>query len=75
MITIYSTKTCRWCVQVEKYLDYQKVAYEKVMVDQDPALWQELYDKLGHMTVPITTDGTKYVIGYNIGQLKELIGD
>lgn len=72
MITVYSTATCVYCRQVEMYLKKMGVKYEKVMLDNSPELRQLLYEKTGAMTVPITTDGERYVIGFNIAKIKEL---
>jgi len=73
MITIYSTKICAFCAQVEKLMQHKKVAYEKVYIDDNPELRQELFTKTHALTVPITTDGTEYVVGWNITKLMELI--
>lgn len=73
MLTIYSTKTCVWCKQVERLFNLKKVAYEKVYLDDNPKLTEELLQKTGAMTVPITTDGHTYVVGWNVGALMKLI--
>jgi len=73
MITIFSTSTCVYCSQVEKYLKMKNVECKKVLLDDDPTTRQELYEKTGAMTVPITTNGKTYVVGYNIRELNELI--
>ena len=72
-LTVYSTKTCAWCGHVEKYLTMKGVPYKKVMLDDEPELRQELLNKTGAMTVPITTDGVDYVIGWSAPKLNELI--
>mgnify|MGYP001463981132 CR=1 FL=1 len=74
MITVYSTNTCVWCNAVMKYFKSKGIDAEKVMLDDEPELRQQLLDKTGAMTVPITTDGKDYVVGYNIGKLAKLIG-
>jgi glutaredoxin 3 len=73
MLTIFSTRTCVWCKAVERYLQMKKVQYEKVMVDDDPETRQMLFEKTGYMAVPVTTNGTDYVLGNNWARINELI--
>lgn len=49
------------------------VEYEKIYVDDDVQKRKELIEKTGVMSVPITTDGTSYVVGWNPSQLIALI--
>lgn len=73
MLTVYSTKTCVWCKQVKKYLSLKGVSYEEVFLDEDLARRQELFQKTGFTSVPITTDGESFVVGWNVSQLNSLI--
>ena len=58
---------------VKKYLKSKNIEYEEVSLDDDPDIRQELFEKTGAMTVPITTNGSTYIVGYNIRELNELI--
>lgn len=51
----------------------KKVIYEKIFIDDLPEMRQKLLDITGHMTVPITTNGKDYVVGWDIGRLSALI--
>lgn len=73
MVKIFSTKTCVWCVQVERYLKMKNVEYEKVFVDDDPETRRMLFEKTGYMAVPVTTNGVDYVLGNNWAKINELI--
>lgn len=73
MTKIYTTKTCAYCPMVKKFLDMKGESYEVIDVTDDMAMRQELIDKTGAMTVPITKIGEKYVIGPNYGQLAEAL--
>lgn len=72
-ITLYSTLSCAFCAMVEKYLVMKNISYEKVLLDDNPTLRQQLFEKTGAMTVPITTDGEQYVVGYNLGALQKIL--
>lgn len=72
-LTIYATQTCVWCKAVEKLFTMKHIDYEKVYIDDKPQLSQELYEKTGQMTVPVTSNGTDYVVGYNVGKLLALV--
>lgn len=73
MITVYSTKTCAWCVQVTRYLELKKIVFQKVFIDDDVETRQTLLDKTGMTSVPVTTDGQTYVVGWNAEALSKLI--
>lgn len=69
MVTVYTTASCAFCPMVKKFLQIKKIDYSEVDVTNDMSLRDELYKKTGLMSVPITTDGEKFVVGYNPGML------
>lgn len=75
MITVYTTKTCPSCVTVKKLLDMKGIEYNTVDVSDDNKLRQELMDKTGMMSVPVTVKGNweEFVVGYSPRKLMELI--
>ena len=73
MIILYTTKTCQWCKVVKKYLAMKQVKFEVVDVTDDQEERQRLYQLTNAMTVPITTYGEKFVIGWNPEALNRLI--
>jgi len=72
MIKVYSTSTCAYCVQVKRFLKMKNKDFEEINLDNNPSLRQELIAKTGAMTVPITTNGEKYVVGFKPAELAEL---
>jgi glutaredoxin len=49
---------------VKKYLTVKNVEFQSVDVTNDPEKRQELLEKTGMMTVPVTTDGNIFVVGF-----------
>lgn len=72
MIKVYTTETCPYCVMVKKYLQAKGIEYEEIDVTNDPETRQQLLDKTGVMSVPVTTDGENFVVGFRPGQLAKL---
>ena len=73
-ITIFTTNTCAYCVQVKKWLTAKGMTYEEVNLDQNPERQAEALQLSGAMTVPVTVvtkqDDTKEVIvGFNLAKL------
>ena len=64
MLTVYTTQSCGYCPMVKKYLTVKNVEFQAVDVTNDPEKRQELLEKTGMMTVPVTTDGESYVVGF-----------
>lgn len=73
MIRLYSTTSCAWCKQVERYLQYRGVQYEKVMIDDDMETRQMLLHKTGMTAVPVTSNGDAFVVGWNVPAINSLI--
>lgn len=70
-VTVYTRTTCAYCVQVKKYLDMKRQAYQVVNLDERPEMAESVIQKSGAMTVPVVTitggDGEERVasIGWN----------
>jgi len=73
MITVYSTKTCPWCIKVKEYLEGKKIAFEVIDVAADRESAMEMVKKTGQMGVPVTKIGDKYIVGYNPEAIDEEI--
>lgn len=85
-IVIYTTKACAYCPMVAKWLANKGLSFTKVELDDKPELRQELLEKTGAMTVPITMvekyeiqHGSnqlveKFIVGWNPAKLSEVIG-
>ncbi|MBW3538142.1 glutaredoxin family protein [Candidatus Parcubacteria bacterium] len=78
-VRIYSTATCGYCKMEKAYLDEQGVAYEDIMVDQDPARAKEMIELSGQMGVPFTViskdNGTEeHILGFDQPKLNAALG-
>jgi glutaredoxin 3 len=57
-VRLYSTRWCGYCVRAKGLLESRGIDYEEVMLDDDPAFRQKLFDLTGGWTVPqILIDG------------------
>lgn len=65
-VVMYATATCPYCIRAEQLLRERGVeAIEKIRVDENPALRQEMMERSGRRTVPqIYIDG-KHVGGFD----------
>jgi glutaredoxin 3 len=58
-VRIYSTRWCGYCVRAKTLLDEKGIAYEEVLLDDDPDFRRNLHGLTGGWTVPqILIDGT-----------------
>jgi len=67
-ITIYSTKTCGYCVMLKKWLDDKSVKYTVYNVDENPIAAQNMVRLSGQMGVPFST------IEYDNGKVESILG-
>ena len=57
-IQIYTTRWCGYCVRAKALLDGKGLAYEELLLDDDAAFRQRIFDLTGGWTVPqILIDG------------------
>ena len=64
-ITMYSTAVCPFCVRAERLLNSKGITeIDKVRVDLDPGLRQEMMAKTGRRTVPQIYIGDRHVGGF-----------
>ena len=65
-VQMYSTAVCPYCVRAEQLLKHKGVAViEKLRVDLDPALRDEMMQRTGRRTVPQIYIGETHVGGYD----------
>jgi glutaredoxin 3 len=63
---MYATNVCPYCVMAERLLRAKGVdAIDKVRVDLDPVLRQEMMQKTGRRTVPQIYIGERHIGGYD----------
>lgn len=72
MIQIYTTNTCAYCKMVKQFLSMKGKAYEEINLDENPEAQAEALRISGALTVPVTTDGSSVVIGWNPAKLAAL---
>lgn len=64
-IRMYSTAVCPFCVRAERLLNSKGITeIEKVRVDLDPGLRQEMVARTGRRTVPQIYIGDRHVGGF-----------
>lgn len=79
-VTIYTTRTCPYCIAAKRLLDRKSVAYDEISVDGNYALRAEMEQRSGRYTVPQIWIGERHVGGCDdlhalerAGQLDELL--
>lgn len=66
-ITIYSTTWCGFCKMAMKYLDDKGIPHTDKDVEQDPAAYKELMDKIGgdFRGVPVIDIDGQIILGFD----------
>ncbi len=72
-VIVYSTDTCPWCDKLKEWLKENKVAFEEKNVGEDEKAAQEMIKKFGQIRVPITKIDNKFVLGFDVANLKKLL--
>ena len=71
-VTVYSTTTCPWCVRAKEYLKQKGVPFQEKNIEHDPVAAREIMQRTGQMGVPVITDGSDVIIGFDRARLDQL---
>jgi glutaredoxin 3 len=61
---MYTTQWCGYCVRAKTLLDSKHLAYEEIVLDDDPAFRQTVFDLSGQWTVPLIVIDGEPIGGY-----------
>jgi glutaredoxin len=64
-VIIYSTPTCAFCKTEKQYLEHLGVSYVVKDVEEDKAALDELVEKSGGASVPVTDIAGVVIRGFN----------
>lgn len=73
-IKIYTTPTCVYCKMSKEFFKEHNVEYEEMNVATDTRAREEMIQKSGQLGVPVIDIDGKIIIGFDKGQLSELLG-
>ncbi|MFQ5837619.1 MAG: glutaredoxin family protein [Thermoplasmata archaeon] len=72
-IIVYTTPTCPWCKRAKAYLETKGVSYVEKDITKDRSWIDELRRISGQLGIPVITDGTRVVIGFNTSALDAFV--
>ena len=77
-ITVYSTRTCPYCIKLKKWLDERSVKYTSYDIDQNPIAAANMARIADEMIVPFSVieldDGTEQkIIGFDVEKFEKVI--
>ncbi len=64
-VTVYSTRTCPYCVMAKRYLSEKGVKYNDVDVGADQKAAFEMMQKSGQMGVPVLDINGYVIVGFD----------
>ena len=78
-IVMYTTRTCPFCRMQKDYLASKNIAYEEILVDENPQKAQEMIAISGQMGVPFTViekeSGERVtILGFDKVRINEALG-
>ncbi len=72
-MTIYTSPSCTYCQALKSYLKTINVEYKEIDVSIDQEALTDIIPKVGELKLPIVENNGKYVAGFNITKLKEIL--
>jgi glutaredoxin-like YruB-family protein len=72
-VTVYSTKSCPWCVKTKRYLDSLSVSYDSIDVGTDKEAAKEIVEKTRQRGVPVVKIGERYIVGFDQGAIQSAL--
>ena len=72
-ITVYSTPTCPYCIQLKEWLEKHEVEFEDIDVSADREKAEEMVKKSGQMGVPVIELDKELIIGFDREQISKVL--
>jgi len=72
-VIVYSTPACPFCVLVKNFLKKNNIKFEEIDVSKDEEKKQEMFEKSGQMSVPVTEIDGRVIVGYKLDEIKEAL--
>ena len=71
-IEVFSSDTCKYCVELKDYLKENNVEYIEYNISRDEEARRNLI-KLGYMSVPVTLINGNHVLGFDKLRIRQLL--
>jgi glutaredoxin 3 len=73
IVKVYSTPTCHTCNGLKAWLKQNKIEFESIDIVKDKKAAEDMVEKSGQMSVPVTEIDGKIVSGFDVKKLKEAL--
>ena len=74
-VTLYSSPTCGYCHQAERYLTERGINFTKYDVSADPVSARRMVELTGQRGVPVITVDDQVIIGFDRPRLDRLLAN
>jgi len=73
-VTVYSTRTCPFCIRAKQYLKDNNIQFEDIDVSVNDEKAQEMIKKSGQMGVPVLEIDGDIIVGFDKDKIKGVLG-
>lgn len=71
-VEVYSSDTCKYCIELKEYLKENKVEYTEYNISKNEDSRKKLI-KLGYMSVPVLLINDNHVLGFDKLRIRQLL--
>jgi len=72
-VIVYSTPSCPICSLLKKWLKDNDIKFDDVDVSKNQKIIDEIIEKSGQMTVPVTEIDGEFIPGFSLERLKKAL--
>jgi glutaredoxin 3 len=72
-IKVYIKPACPWCIELQNFLQENKIDYEEINVFQDEKLFQEMIDLSGQSKAPTVVIDGQVFADTDVNQIREFL--
>lgn len=72
-VKVYSTPGCHTCAGLKEWLAKHGIEFTDIDMSKNPKAVEEMIEKSGEMSLPVTEIDGKFVAGFDMKKLKELL--
>lgn len=73
-VRVFTSTSCPYCISLIKFLEKHNIPFEEIDVTENPEAQQEVIEKSGELSLPVTEIDGKIVVGFDKERIVKLLG-
>ncbi|MFT4343603.1 MAG: glutaredoxin family protein [Candidatus Woesearchaeota archaeon] len=71
-VILYGTEKCVWSEKIQHFLEVEGITITFKNITKDPSAYHEMASLTQQFSLPVVALDKKYVVGYNLAEIRKL---